>query len=306
MIYGVDIGGTKIELACFDDELNQLESERVPTPVDDYQTFVDTLVDLVEAADRRHGCRGKIGVGMPGLIDTEGRSLSANVACATGKKVAESLTTRLGRPVAIENDCRLFALSESRGGAGEGFRNVYGAVLGTGAAGGLAIDGRLYRSRQGIAGEYGHHPLPASLQQKYNLPVFHCGCGLDGCLETYIAGPGLTALHRHLAQEELTVPALVERWRDGEKRALATKAAHLDLLGAAFANLVLAYDPDIIVLGGGLSRIQEFYRELPGAIEKHLFPGYTAPPLVPAKFGDASGARGAALLALQTEEPDKK
>lgn len=302
MIYGVDIGGTKIEFACFDGALNKLDSERVPTPADDYRAFIDTLAGLVEAADRRHNCRGSVGIGMPGLIDAQGRSLSANVACATGKQVAESLAMRLERPVSIENDCRLFALSESRGGAGEGVRHVYGAVLGTGAAGGLVIDGSLYRSRQGIAGEYGHHPLPASLRQKHRLPVLRCGCGLSGCLETYIAGPGLAALHAHLSGEELTVPALVQRWREGEELALATKAVHLDLLGAAFANLVMAYDPDLFVLGGGLSQVEELYCDLPGAIENHLFPGFTSPPVVPPKFGDASGARGAALLALQTAD----
>ncbi|MFC6634852.1 ROK family protein [Microbulbifer taiwanensis] len=305
MIYGIDIGGTKIEFACFDADLSKLESERVATPVDDYKKFIDILAGLVENADRRHDCRGQVGIGMPGLIDADGRSLSANIVCASGKNVAESLAARLGRPVSVENDCRLFALSESRGGAGEGFRRVYGAVLGTGAAGGLVIDGSLYRGRQGIAGEYGHHPLPASLQEKYRLPLRPCGCGLHGCLETYIAGPGLAALHRHLAGEDIEIPELVRRWRDGNRRALQTRALHLDLLGAAFANLVMAHDPDIFVLGGGLSRIEEFYRDLPGAIEKHLFAGFSAPPLAPPKFGDASGARGAALLTLQTENINK-
>ncbi|MEX2961182.1 ROK family protein [Microbulbifer sp. TYP-18] len=305
MIYGVDIGGTKIEFACFDADLNKLESERLATPVDDYEMFIDTLAGLVENADRRHRCKGKVGIGMPGLIDAEGRSLSANIACANGKKVAESLAARLGHTIVIENDCRLFALSESRGGAGQGSRHVYGAVLGTGAAGGLVIEGRLYRGRQGIAGEYGHHPLPADLRKKYQLPLLRCGCGLLGCLETYITGPGLATLHRQLWGEEIEIPALVQRWRDGDPRALNTKAVHLDLLGAAFANLVMAHDPDIFVLGGGLSRIQEFYRDLPGAIENQLFPGFSAPPVVPPKFGDASGARGAALLAL-TSAPEQK
>ena len=300
MIYGLDIGGTKIEITCFDDNLHKVGSERVATPAQDLNEFVETLVALVESADRRHGCRGIVGIGMPGLIDADGRSLSANVPCATGKNVAQILMSRLNRPVAIENDCRLFALSEAHGGAGEGFAHVYGAILGTGAAGGLVVDGRLYRSRQGIAGEYGHNPLPAVLQQKYQLPLLSCGCGLAGCLEPYIAGPGLANLYHQHTGQSLTVPELVHRWRSGEEAAMATREIHMDLLGAAFANLVMAHDPDIIVLGGGLSQIEEMYRDLPQAIEQHLFKGFSAPKIAAPKFGDASGARGAALLARQT------
>lgn len=302
MIYGLDIGGTKIEITCFDEALQKLYSERVPTPVDNFALFIDTLVALIEVADQRHGGKGLVGIGMPGLIDAECRSLSANVPCATGKNVAEILTEKLQRPVVIENDCRLFALSEAHGGAGEGYSHVYGAILGTGAAGGLVVDGTLYRSRQGIAGEYGHHPLPAILQKKYQLHLLQCGCGLTGCLEPYIAGPGLVRLHQQHSGKALPVPEIVELWRAGDEAAKATRAIHLDLLGAAFANLVMAHDPDIIVLGGGLSRIEEMYRNLPQAIEQHLFAGFRAPLIAPPKFGDASGARGAALLARQTLE----
>ncbi|WP_428819084.1 ROK family protein [Microbulbifer sp. MCCC 1A16149] len=302
VIYGLDIGGTKIEITCFDDNLRMLDSERVATPIDDFGEFIDTLERLIKAADERHGSEGLIGIGMPGLINGEGNSLSANVPCATGRNVAQALQERLNRTVAIENDCRLFALSEAHGGAGDGFPHVYGAILGTGAAGGLVVNGKLYRSRQGIAGEYGHHPLSAALRQKYQLPLLTCGCGLVGCFEPYIAGPGLANLYRQYSGQQITVPELVQRWRNGEQAAMATREIHLDLLGAALANLVMAHDPEIIVLGGGLSRIEEMYRDLPRAIEHHLFKGFTAPVIAPPKFGDASGSRGAALLALQTVE----
>lgn len=304
MIYGLDIGGTKIEFARFDIQLRKLDSRRVDTPTGDFRAFIDTLVELVESADRQHGTAAPLGVGMPGLVDRDGRSLSANVPCASGRNVALALGERLRRPVAIENDCRLFALSEARGGAGSGYRHVYGAVLGTGAAGGLVIDGELYRSRQGIAGEYGHQQLPARLQQKYELPLLPCGCGLSGCMESYIAGPGLVSLHRHFAAQSLTVPQLVQRWRDGDTAAAHTVEVFLDLLGAAFANMAMACDPDIIVLGGGLSRIDELYTRLPTAIEQHLFSGFRAPAVAPPKFGDASGARGAALL-VQNHESEQ-
>lgn len=302
MIYGLDIGGTKIEFTCFNDVLRKLDSKRVATPTADFDTFINTIVSLIETADEAHGSRGQIGIGMPGLINGDGCSLSANVCCATGRNVQSALEERLGRPVVIENDCRLFALSEAKGGAGQGYAHVYGAILGTGAAGGLVVDGKLYRSRQGIAGEYGHLALPAALRDKYQLPLLNCGCGLKGCLEPYISGPGLAALHKHHCGEALTVPELVELWRNGEEKAMITRETHLDLLGAAFANLVMAHDPDIIVLGGGLSRIEELYCDLPKAIEQHLFPGFNAPVIAPPKFGDASGARGAALLARQALE----
>lgn len=299
MIYGLDIGGTKIEIAIFNQELEQLESLRVPTPTVSYSDFINALVTLVTQADSKYGVTGRVGIGMPGLVTPNGKSLSANVPCVNNKNVAADLAIHLNRPIAIENDCRCFALSEAVAGAGREYRNVYCAIIGTGAAGGFAIDGKLCTSRQGIAGEYGHQQLPAFLQQRYRLPLKCCGCGLPSCFEGYISGPGILYLNKHFDGDSADVASLVKLWHEGDDRATATFECYLDLLGASFATLVMSYDPDVIVLGGGISLIDDIIERLPGSIEHHLFTNFTAPKIIRAQFGDASGARGAAILARQ-------
>lgn len=297
MIYGVDIGGSKIELVVFDAALAPVERERIATPTQDYQAFLAAVGDLVGRADARFGGGWPIGIGIPGLVDGEGRSFCANVPCATGQTVAPDLAQRLGRTVVAENDCRLFALSEATGGAGDEYRTTFGAILGTGAGAGLVIDGRLERGARGLAGEYGHVALPAVLQQHYDLPIWTCGCGLAGCMEAYIAGPGLLALARHRGIAADGTADVVERWRGGDEVAQQLYRCFLDILGASLATVVKLIDPDVIVMGGGLSRIPEVIADLPAAVAAHLFRGFAPPPIVVARFGDSSGVRGAALLA---------
>lgn len=305
MIYGIDIGGTKIEFVAFGDALAPVERRRLATPAHDYSAFTQALTQLIEEADASFGDaighKAPVGLGMPGLQDREGRALCANLPGVTGHKVAQDMAQRLGRPVAMLNDTRCFALSEARGGAGEGHRVVFGAILGTGAAGGLVIDGHVEDGHRGLAGEYGHLPLPAALQQHYDLPLLTCGCGLPGCFEAYVAGEGLIALARHFGCDADDSRALAAAWRAGDDKALATRDAFLDILGASFANIVKLCDPDIIVLGGGLSLIDEVCAGLPQAIAGHLFAGLASPPVVRAKFGDSSGVRGAAILASLLE-----
>ena len=297
MIYGIDIGGTKIEFVAFDDDLNAVDRVRVDTPADDYDAFLSVLDALVSKADARFGEQPRVGLGVPGLTDSEGRALCANLPGVSGHHVGDDVAARIGRPVATLNDTRCFALSEARGGAGEGYRVVFGAILGTGAAGGLVIDGRVEDGHRGLAGEYGHLPLPAALQCKYDLPVRRCGCGLPGCLEAYVAGEGLMALAKHFGATAADAPGLAAAWRTGDAAAVATRDAFIDILGAGFANIVKLCDPDVIVMGGGLSLIDETIELLPQAIAVHLFAGFASPPVVRARFGDASGVRGAALLA---------
>ena len=158
MHYGIDIGGTKIEIATFDEDLNLLDSSRVPTPTSNYDQLINTITSVVSQADRKSNSFGTLGIGMPGLIDTEGRSKTANVACANGMPIVEDLKVALNRPFAINNDCRLFALSEANGGAADSAKTMYGAIIGTGAGGGFCIDKELYRSPNNLAGEYGHQP----------------------------------------------------------------------------------------------------------------------------------------------------
>lgn len=306
MIYGLDIGGSKIELVVFDDSFQPLSRERVPTPTSDYGAFIDTVAELVERADADGegvAAQWPVGVGIPGLVDEDGMAFCANIPCAIGKPVARDLAARIGRPVVTENDCRLFALSEANGGAGEGYGSVFGAILGTGAAAGLVIDGQLQRGRRGAAGEYGHLPVSASLQRLHGLALVDCACGLPGCAETYIGGPGLLALARSFGVEAADTHEVAEAARKGDPAAERTMAAFLDILGAALANVVKILDPDVIVMGGGLSQIPAVMAGLPDAISRHLFRGFAAPPVLAARFGDSSGVRGAALLASARMRP---
>lgn len=297
--YGLDIGGTKIEIGLFDSELKVIDSWRVPTPTQDYNEFLNTIADLICEADKRSGQQGTIGIGMPGILDKNARVKSANVSCATGKPLVADLEDKLGRSVAVANDCRLFALSESCGGAGDNKPIVYGAIIGTGAGGGLCLNSQLYQSKNNIAGEYGHLPASGYLLQKYDLPARQCGCGLVGCSETYIAGPGLGWLYNHFGSGSTSTTKFVSDLGDKNAIAIKTFNCYMDLLGSAFSTLVLSYDPDVIVVGGGLSKIDEIISALPDAINKHLFEGVESPEIVRAVFGDSSGVRGAAILGSQ-------
>lgn len=297
MIYGIDIGGTKIEIAVFDEHLSLQDRWRIATPLDAYDTFIIAIKELVFEADRRFDCKGKVGLGMAGLRDQSGLSLSANITVTNGNNVPKDLEKAIERPVACENDCRCFALSEANGGAGDGYETVYGAILGTGAAGGFVANGSLIHSRQNIAGEHGHLQLPAFLQEKYQLPLRECGCGLPSCYESYISGPGMEFIHQQFGGKDNSVIELIELWRHDDKVAVKTMNCYLDILGSCLSNIVLYYDPQVIVMGGGISLIDEVIAKAPECINQYLFKGFSAPPIVCAKFGDASGTRGAAILA---------
>lgn len=286
-------------MVVFDLALEPLSRERIATPTDDYDAFLGAVAALVAKADAAGGAGAPIGVGIPGLVDERGLSFCANVPCAIGKPVAQDLAERIDRPVVAENDCRLFALSEAIGGAGAGYRSVFGAILGTGAAAGLVLDGRLERGRRGAAGEYGHLPLSAQLQHKHDIPLIDCACGLKACAEAYIGGPGLLRLARHFGVAAEDTREVIAAWRAGDPARQKTFAAFIDILGASLANVVKLVDPDVIVMGGGLSQIPEVIAAVPDAITRHMFRGFGSPPVVTARFGDSSGVRGAALLARE-------
>lgn len=298
-VYGMDIGGTKIETAIFDDDLNLIQSWRVNTPTNNYESFIEVIEQQVIKADQYTGQRCNLGIGMPGLINSEGRVLSANVPCATNKDIANDLSSLLKRAINIKNDTRCFALSEATLGAGENYARVFGAIIGTGAAGGLCVDGKLQLTRLGVAGEYGHIPLSAQLQKKYDLPIITCGCGLIGCVESYISGPGIEQLYRHFTGQSQSAIYWSGQLKNNDANALRILACYLDILGETFAALVKLLEPDVIVLGGGLSLVSEIVDQLPNAISTHLFSGFSAPKVVSAKFGDSSGVRGAAILGRQ-------
>ncbi|GJJ01619.1 transcriptional regulator [Duganella rhizosphaerae] len=305
--HGIDIGGTKIELVAFAEqghELKEFHRERIATPGTDFAEFLLAIQGLVGRADKALGLRAPVGIGLPGVIDSAtGRQLSSNVPALNGRAVAHALKDALERPVVVGNDCQCFALSEAQGGAAHGKPTMFGAIIGTGAGGGYCVDGRLLRGANGVAGEWGHWPLPAALLVSQwspaALPVFDCPCGRRGCLERYVSGPGMNRLHQHLGGGDETPLAIVAQARAGSAIAAKTMALHADLLAHVLATLVLTLDPHAIVLGGGLSQLAHLYDQLPAAIRRHLFPGVRVPPILPPKFGDAGGARGAALLARQ-------
>ncbi|WP_430458299.1 ROK family protein [Rheinheimera sp.] len=296
MIYGLDIGGTKIEIAVFDEQFVLAERWRVPTPTTDYVEFLDTVQAQIELADAKFGAKAPVGIALPGVVAAQGLVISSNVACLNQQQVGVDLTALLQRPVAIGNDCRLFVLSEALLGAGRGFSRVFGVILGTGAGGGLCVDGQIYQGRHQLAGELGHQSIAARVLMQYQLPLYRCGCGLDGCAETYISGTGLARLYSHFSQQDNTTYDWLQALRRAEPVAQHCFACYLDALGAALAAQVLAYDPDVLVIGGGLSDIDEIFQALPGAIGRHLFSGVTVPPVRRAEYGAASGERGAAIL----------
>ncbi len=299
--YGIDIGGTKIELVACGQDLEVGYRRRIDTPTRDYDAFLHAITTLVQGADADHGrpCDA-VGVGVPGVVDrASGRQLSANVPALTGREVGADLQRLLARPLHLGNDLQCFALSEAHGGAAAGYASMFGVILGTGAGGGYCVEGRLVAGYNGIAGEWGHWSVPATLLARYSLPILDCACGLRGCLERYVSGSGLALIHHRAGGDNVQASDVVARAQSGDAIALQALQIHRDLLGHGLAGVVLAFDPHVIVLGGGLSKFEQLYRDLPAAMAAHLFKGVRVPPILPPTFGDAGGARGAALLARQ-------
>lgn len=299
--YGIDIGGTKIELVACNPSMQVLWRKRIATPQGDYEDFLQAMVELVSAADAALDQPAHpIGIALPGVRDRRsGRQLSANVPALTGQCVAQDLQARLKRPLRFGNDLQCFALSEAHGGAADGYPSMFGAILGTGAGGGYCLRGKLVTGFNGLAGEWGHWSVPANLLQRHGLPLLDCGCGLRGCVERYVSGSGVAMIERHLGGTATNASGVIALAENGDARARQALEIHRDLLGHSLAALVLALDPHVIVLGGGLSQYAPLYEQLPAAIAAHLFNGVEVPPIVPPRFGDAGGARGAALLACQ-------
>lgn len=297
MHYGIDVGGTKIEIALFDGRWQRLDHWREPTPASNGDALLDQLSAMVVEADRRTGARGTLGLGFPGVVDGRGHLVAANLPGLRHFPLLPALVSRFTRPVVVGNDSRCFIVSETGpGGAAEGARHAFGAILGTGAGGGAIVDGHLLSGAGGIAGEWGHLPLSAGARERHDLPRLTCGCGLEDCLECYIAGPGLARLHRHFGGDAATAEDWYRAWLNGEPAASRAHQCHMDLLGGALANVVKLLAPEVIVVGGGLSTLDCLVAALPQALASHLFPGIVIPRIVRSRFGDASGVRGAAML----------
>ena len=292
---GVDFGGTKIEAAALDPHGGFVARVRKPNP-GSYAAAVETVRDLVAEAERAAGVAGAtIGIGVPGSLSPKtGRMRNANSVWLNGKLFQQDLEAALGRAVRLENDANCFALSEALDGAGAGAEVVFGAILGTGCGGGVVVRGKTVEGVNRIGGEWGHTPLPwPSAEER---AAHRCWCGRPDCLETWISGSAFSAEYAGRTGERLDGAQIMERVRAGEAAAAATFADYVDRLGRALAVVCDILDPDVIVLGGGMSNVAELYERAPGAIETYVFSDVFVTPVRKAKFGDSSGVRGAAWL----------
>ncbi len=291
MIGGIDLGGTKIEARLFDDALAEVARHRIPTPVGSYEAMLDGILSQVRWLEQQ-GDLQAIGLGTPGLINPDtGVMLTANLP-ATGQTLGRDISKLAGREIAIINDCRAFTLSEAKMGAGAAFANVIGLIIGTGVAGGQAVAGRLLTDMNGQHGEYGHLPLSADIVAKHDLPLVQCGCGLMGCFETYLSGPGLVALAALKTGRTATTQEIMETDTFAEVRAI-----WLDIAAGLIAVLTRVADPQAIVLGGGLGTLPWLPEQLVRSLDGKLLAGIKPPVISNAFHGDASGALGAALHA---------
>ncbi|MCC6918654.1 MAG: ROK family protein [Alphaproteobacteria bacterium] len=295
MRIGIDLGGTKIEGIVLDRDGGIVTRKRVATPAGDYAATVGAVRDLVAALEQEAGARCPVGVGGPGSISpTTGLLRNANSTCLNGKPLDRDLAVALGREVRLANDANCFALSEAIDGAGRGHSVVFGVILGTGVGGGVVVDGRILTGPNSIAGEWGHNPLPWPDPSEKDGPA--CYCGKAGCIETWISGPGFAAAYARSTGMKATTAEIVTAARTGEECAQAALEALATRIGKSLATVANVLDPDVIVLGGGLSNVAALYELVPPMLSRHAFSDAITTPVRRALHGDSSGVRGAAWL----------
>jgi fructokinase len=292
---GVDLGGTKIEAIALGADGKVLASRRVATPAHDYAAIARAAADLARALESETGGRASVGIGMPGAISPKtGLVKNSNTVALNGRPFDRDIAAALGRPARIENDANCFALSEAVDGAGAGARVVFGVILGTGVGGGLIAGGALMSGRNGIAGEWGHNPLPLMREGEY--PGRRCYCGHDGCIETFLCGGGLSREFYARAGVSLKGEEIAARADAGDANALASLDVYRDRLARALASVVNIVDPDVIVLGGGLSSIARLYDGLERLVEHYAFSDALETRVLRNVHGASGGVRGAAWL----------
>lgn len=287
---GIDLGGTKIEGAVIDAEGQFVMRRRTPTEQErGYEHIVATVADLAAELARVAPDCAAVGIGTPGAISTRtGLLKNSNTACLNGRDVRGDVQARIGRPVVLENDANCFALAEAVSGAARGARVVFGVILGTGVGGGLVIDGRIWTGAQHIAGEWGHHRIDPGGPE--------CYCGQRGCVESLIAGPAVERGYASRTGRAAPMHEIVARARAGEAAARSELDAFLDRFGRALANVLTILDPDVVVLGGGLSNIDELYHQGREAVARYVFNDELRTPILRNQRGDSAGVLGAALL----------
>jgi fructokinase len=292
---GVDLGGTKIEALALNDDGTVALRHRIATPRDDYPATLEAIADLVTSIEKKLKRSGKVGIGMPGAISPHtGLVKNANSTWLNGQPFTEDMERLLGRPLRFENDANCFALSEALIGAGKGARVVFGVILGTGVGGGIVVDGKIWRGGNAIAGEWGHNPLPAPHGDERPGP--NCYCGRRGCIETFVSGPGMARDYQAVAGRQLDPPAILKAAEAGEPEAVASLKRYEDRLARGLASVINLLDPDVIVLGGGMSNLDRLYANVPKLWEGHVFSDKVDTRLVRAAHGDSSGVLGAVRL----------
>jgi len=303
MHIGIDLGGTKIEIALLDAAGAVVERRRVPTPAGDYAGTVAAIIALVQALERSRGTAQTIGIGTPGAVSRDtGLIKNSNSVCLNGRALPADLQVGLGRPVRVANDADCFALSEASDGAGAGATVVMGVILGTGVGAGLVVNGRLLNGPNGIAGEWGHNPLLLGTQTGRDTPR-PCYCGRLGCVETVLSGPALEADHAWtagvLSNVRMSAEHIAQHALEGDASCIKAIDRYARHLAQALAVVINILDPDVIVLGGGVSNIEALYTLVPQHWGRWVFSDSVRTRLVRNRHGDSSGVRGAAWLGRQ-------
>jgi fructokinase len=289
---GIDLGGTKIEIVALADDRAELLRRRVPTPGGDYPGTLKAVAGLVDEAENQLGQRGTVGIGIPGAESrVTGLIKNANSTWLIGKPLRRDLETLLQREVRLANDANCFALSEATDGAGADAEVVFGVILGTGVGGGVVVHGKVLPGANAIAGEWGHNRLPGD-----ELDWPECYCGRKGCVETFLSGPGMKRDHAKANREVLDPDAIAARAAHGDAPCVATLCRYELRLARALAQVINILDPDVIVLGGGLSNLGRLYENVPKLWGAQVFSDQVTTRFVKNRHGDASGVRGAAWL----------
>ncbi|KPF61611.1 hypothetical protein D621_00570 [beta proteobacterium AAP51] len=309
MALGIDLGGTKAEAALLNAAGDVLWKQRVATPAGDYAATVQTLAELVAGARTAAGSKPfTIGIGTPGTATPGGPMKNCNSTCLNGRPLQADLEAALGQPVVLMNDANCLALSEATDGAGAGASVVFAAILGTGTGAGIAVHGQVLQGPNGLAGEWGHNPLPWA--EAGQDPNWACYCGRSGCIETLLSGPGLARDHALRHGGTLDAAAIARLAVQGDEACSETLARHSRRLARALASVINLLDPDVIVLGGGLSLMPQLYTEVPALWGRWVFAAGAETPvktrLLPAQHGDASGVRGAAWVGRAAGPPPQR
>jgi predicted NBD/HSP70 family sugar kinase len=295
MLVGIDLGGTKAEAILLDDNGQEVLRKRQATPAGDYRATLQVIHGLHKQLEAHAGEKLNLGIGTPGSPSPRnGLMRNANSTCLNGQNLLRDLQRQLDRPVRIANDADCFTLSEAVDGAAKDAHIVFGVIIGTGTGGGISIGSKLLQGPNAIAGEWGHNPLPWPQSQERPGPA--CYCGKHGCIETFLSGPGLASEHHRRTGKHLDTEAISSLSDQGDPEAELSLKIYENRLARGLASVINLLDPDVIVLGGGLSKLQRLYRNIPNQWSQYIFSDVFRTQLLPPRFGDSSGVRGAAWL----------